>query len=337
MEEYRILSSFINSSPEEMEKRLEYALSIGDEKYISFLIKRILERLDLYKDVIKNINKENVEVFRFLMENSLLSDYDIEINLFQEEKKVKTYGVKKNKNKLYIKIYQDDDAYILEKYYPSGKIKSRKPYLGNNVKGECIKWYEDGIVKSKYSLDYCDYDEEVIYTGLLESYYPNGNIKLKSEYNNGGDLIHSFEFCPDGKKKIEKRYVRGNLDIMIEYCKTENKKREIKYLTNTMYYDELKEYLIDFYPDGKKRIEKHYYKGNLDIIIEYWITGDKKCEIKYLTNTMHYSKHKLKRYWIDFYPDDKKRIEKHYVDGNLDSVIEYHPNGEIRNEMALVS
>ena len=83
------------------------------------------------------------------------------------------------------------------KYYPSGKIKSKIRYINGTPKGDFITYFENGQIEEKGSWN------AKVYNGKFVRYYENGEIAQQKSFNDKGktegEVIYYY---PNGKAEL---------------------------------------------------------------------------------------------------------------------------------------
>lgn len=301
--------------------------------------------------------------------NGLYREYSELGHMFQEYdyKKDKLYRAKffdKNKNVLYdqkkehneldFKGYgtlgniRNEGLYNVKggskgtwKFYDrNGNKTSEEFYVENQLEGELITYYNDGVIKSKsnYSADQLN--------GYEVYYYHSGQISSQGYYLEGNDDKEYRSYYRDGTLKNKLYYHKGDLNGKQFYYKVDG---TISY-TEVYDYGELIKHIeygktgadivleIDYLNCGKngaEQITKKYSNGNINNKITY-LNGIAHGEAFYyyptgeLNTKGNYHNDSKQGKWEWYYKNGKLKLEASFDRGDLHGErIAYYENGNI--------
>jgi antitoxin component YwqK of YwqJK toxin-antitoxin module len=292
------------------------------------------------------------------LESALLKDatphgydesFSVELHQFGEHKDALLYR-KKDGTPFLIEAYADegwlylqaevnkdivyDGAYI--HYHRNGKphIETSKTPNSHDSRwsmGPYKEYYEDGTLKVDGNKGDGTLRTSREFCGLMREFYPNGNLKASTTYNNRGQKEgHYREFSEDGTPKLEAVYQPFGYGY--------------QYLNST-FVGPYKE----FYPNGKVRVEgiKAMYGDVLSIencfvgvVKDYYENGNLKSENTYtgteqrddarVSASMHQG-------MCREYDAEGRRTRSYMVKNGemLGAYTEYWPNGKVKIDGAL--
>lgn len=219
-------------------------------------------------------------------------------------------------------IYGVPDGRFNE-WYQNGKQKEEVYYTEGNLTGKMTKWDDSGFI-----ISVCDYDNDLKYgdyllyfpgtnnlqtkekyqndllDGVCEYYDINGNVALICQYEQGLKNGKYQEFFSNGKIKKEMRYSRNIMadGMIVEYDSTGSILKDIQILNNKIVKEvnHVNGEITSYYDYDNNKIES---TGKL---IDGLKTG----------------------FWIEWYPDGRKKFEGSYDSGVHDGYgVEYLKNG----------
>ncbi len=124
-----------------------------------------------------------------------------------------------------------------------------------------------------------------VFAKTVDSYYPDGKISSKVEYNEVG-LPHgiSLSFAPDGTLISEKRYEDGRLQGISKLYYPSG-----KIMTEWAYKDEKRDGIaLGFYENGKLKDKGYYKNDKLDgMVLKYRKNGVLKTKMHFEEDRPH--------------------------------------------------
>lgn len=256
--------------------------------------------------------------------------------------------VSDNKKEVY--LFFDELEHNIALHFISKKRKDLK------IETDVMHYYQNKIVESKYTLLDDDWPSDIqikeksIFINQYDSYFPNGNLKTRTHFDNKGHKIsmsryhengETFEtrnFNDKGELILVENFDREGNSIIIEKYENEELISSVLYLENrkmsleTTLIRDLNAYLKRTYIKGilyqeeyvssinNKNVgfHKYYYKENL----------------KQLHYTKEYDSNGRKiNIWKTFYEDGKiKEIDDYSANESTYIRQYFYPNGNLKKE-----
>jgi antitoxin component YwqK of YwqJK toxin-antitoxin module/Tfp pilus assembly protein PilF len=224
--------------------------------------------------------------------------------------------------KLYSTILFDKDIIQLARYFD----KAGNSISTSERKNNLLTLETHGPDGARRSV--LHYDEKGRLTGTATYFYASGKISETDEYTDGKMNGLSVTYYRNGKKKTETPMKDGKEDgYYTGYYSNGRISAEGWFREGTaegtwLYYDELGNlngrtsylngdmsgYKEDFLPNGKKSMEQRYFLGWPEDLTQFDSNGHVLLYDSFPRGTGHY---------LLLYPDGRKMVEGHYVNGFL--------------------
>lgn len=169
------------------------------------------------------------------------------------------------------KCYYEDGKLDYDCYYSEGELEGEyKAFFGDSMPGGIV-WFHDGNILGYSSTDKNGKPLQRISldsgTGVVTSYYPNGNKSISCQYINGAITGERLNYNPDGKLSSDENFESGyRTGPQKYYYDGDTALKEV----DNYYYGEADGIWKYYYKNGTVEHEEPYILGSLEGPCRYY-------------------------------------------------------------------
>jgi len=229
-----------------------------------------------------------------------------------------------------------EGAYI--RYFNNTQIDLKNQFVNNLIEGRYESYNRNGVLILETEVK----NNKPI--GVFKEYHDNGTLKSEGNWNNNGDINGIYKsYDLDGNLIIEKEFAKGSIIYSKNFDSEDGK------LYSLYEYNNKKQlYAITFY--DKQGNEKVKYNTKNTNFVEYYPTGEKQAEGKYLNylktgkwtyyylngniaSVYNYNKDNADGLTRSFFSTGQLKAETHLLNNEYHGIYKsYYKNGQIESE-----
>jgi antitoxin component YwqK of YwqJK toxin-antitoxin module len=199
--------------------------------------------------------------------------------------------------------------------FSDGRKGAEAVFINDTIVGSYTKYYRSGKIYSKGNVDMRTE------TGIIDTYYANGNIQKRDEYRDGKRYAY-IEYDLNGTVNDKKKLINGELIEEKYFYGSEGKLLSREHLMGDKKHGAC-EY---FYNNGSKKSREIYRNDTLQSDTIWYSSGKISAE-------SHYKNGLKTGVYREYYPTGTVRVEQMYVNGVEEGMYKsYFASGQIYNE-----